>query len=248
MAKQKSLIKIEGTVDGVTFYRNSEGHYVRMAGGVSKKRIMNDPAFARTRENISEFGYNAKAAKFLRNSAGIMINRAKDARTSNRLMQIFNQIKNLDDTSVRGQRKIWIGLGTPEGKSLLKQFDFNRNAQLKNILKSTFVLEPVSGVFTLSGLIPELHLRAPQGSTHCSMSSGCLLADFETETGTLIQSTTENFKIDHNEVEIELTTAPPAGTGVKFFLLLIEFFQEVNGVQYPLNNGAYNALHVMEVV
>ena len=27
-----------------------------------------------------------------------------------------------------------------------------------------------------------------------------------------------------------------------FFGLLIEFFQEVNGVQYMLNNGAYNVM------
>jgi hypothetical protein len=31
-------------------------------------------------------------------------------------------------------------------------------------------------------------------------------------------------------------------------LLKIEFFQSVNGVQYSLKNGAYNALRVIEVV
>jgi hypothetical protein len=133
MPKQKGLVKFEGTIDGLTFYKNSEGHFVRMAGGVSKTRIMNDPAFARTRENINEFGKNAKAAKFLRDTAGIMVVRAKDARTSNRLMQIFNKIKNMDDVSDRGQRKISIGITQPEGKSLLKNFDFNKNAQLRNI-------------------------------------------------------------------------------------------------------------------
>jgi hypothetical protein len=29
---------------------------------------------------------------------------------------------------------------------------------------------------------------------------------------------------------------------------LIEFFQEVNGVQYLLNNGMYNVLNILEVI
>ncbi len=49
MAKLKSLIKIEGTLDDLTFYKGKEGFLVRSKGGVSKKRINNDPAFARTR-------------------------------------------------------------------------------------------------------------------------------------------------------------------------------------------------------
>jgi hypothetical protein len=32
-----------------------------------------------------------------------------------------------------------------------------------------------------------------------------------------------------------------------FLLLCIQFFQEVNGVQYPLKNGAFNALNIVKV-
>ena len=40
----------------------------------------------------------------------------------------------------------------------------------------------------------------------------------------------------------------PSGGGNLFFFLLIEFYQEVNGVQYALNNGNFNALCLLEVV
>ena len=40
----------------------------------------------------------------------------------------------------------------------------------------------------------------------------------------------------------------PAGTGAKVYLLKIEFFQLVNGVQYSLKNGAHNALKIIEVI
>ncbi len=42
-------------------------------------------------------------------------------------------------------------------------------------------------------------------------------------------------------------TAVPTGTGTKFFLLKMEFFQQVNALQYPLKNGAFNSLKVIEV-
>jgi hypothetical protein len=41
--------------------------------------------------------------------------------------------------------------------------------------------------------------------------------------------------------------ASPAGAGTDLYLLQIEFFQEVNGVQYTLKNGAYNSLSIVEV-
>ena len=34
--------------------------------------------------------------------------------------------------------------------------------------------------------------------------------------------------------------------GTKFYLILVEFFQEVNGVQYSLKNGSYNVLNIVE--
>ena len=41
--------------------------------------------------------------------------------------------------------------------------------------------------------------------------------------------------------------AVPVGTGVRLVVLLIEFFQEVNGVKYMPHNGAFNVLHLVAV-
>ena len=40
----------------------------------------------------------------------------------------------------------------------------------------------------------------------------------------------------------------PVSTGVTLFLLMISFYQEVNGVQYSLKNEDYNVLNVLAVV
>jgi hypothetical protein len=51
MARQKGILKIEGSLDDITFYKKGDSFLVRNKGGISKQRIANDPAFARTREN-----------------------------------------------------------------------------------------------------------------------------------------------------------------------------------------------------
>ena len=64
MARQRSIIKLDGTIGGITFYKSKDGYLAREKGGVSADRIKNDPAFQRTRENGAEFGRAGKAGKF----------------------------------------------------------------------------------------------------------------------------------------------------------------------------------------
>ncbi|MFC0344191.1 hypothetical protein [Epilithonimonas hispanica] len=247
MPRQKGLFKIEGSIDGVTFYRNADGHFVRMAGGVSKSRIMNDPAFARTRENITEFGNNAKAAKVLRDALGPLVKNAKDSRTSNRLMQLFNKVKNLDVVSLRGQRKISIGLEDPLSQNVFQKFDFNKKAQLSNVLKRTYELDALAGTLDIPGFIPAVDLLKPEGATHAQITYAALGLDFDTADSSLVQATPLNFALDNVVQDIALSLTPPVGLPSVFQVLLIEFFQEVNTLQYPLNNGAFNVLFILNL-
>ena len=49
MAQQKSILKLKGTIGGITFYKSKDGYLAREKGGVDASRIANDPGFARTR-------------------------------------------------------------------------------------------------------------------------------------------------------------------------------------------------------
>ena len=87
------------------------------------------------------------------------------------------------------------------------------------------------------------------GATHFSMQSAFLNLDFETGVFETTYSPVENRIIDNTVTSLTLTpSAPAVGTGNAIYLLLIEFFQEVNRVQYVLNNGAYNVLNILDVV
>lgn len=95
MAKNDGIIKIQGTLDNLTFYKSRDGNLVRTKGGISKKRIMKDPAFARTRENLSEFSNSAQSGKLLRMAVNELMQNAKDSRVTSRLVKVMSQIQNL---------------------------------------------------------------------------------------------------------------------------------------------------------
>ncbi len=249
MAKQGSFLKIEGTLDDITFYKSKDGYLVRKKGGVSKDRISKDPAFVRTRENGKEFGHSATSGKILRRSILTLLNNAKDTRVVSRVTKVMSQIKNEDLTSIRGDRQVAVGLATPEGKVLLRGFDFNSNAILDTVLLTEHTLDTLTGEITIPDLVPAKQLSIPQGATHVNFTAGFLNLDFSTGDKDLQLSPSVNSAINLTSATVTLTPAAvPTGIGNSIYLLHIEFFQELNGVQYSLNNGAYNTLNLLEVL
>jgi hypothetical protein len=249
MAKNKSLFKIEGTLDNVTFYKSADGYFVRTKGGVSKNRIMNDPAFVRTRENGSEFGRSASSGKLLRDSVSSFVFKAKDSKLSSRLMKVMSDIKNQDLISVRGERNVVEGLATLTGKEMLKGFDFNNRATFRSVLYTPLTVDGATGIISISDLKPSEQIRYPDGATHFSLQSGFANVDFSNGVSNVTYSAATNLPLDGSLSSITLTpSGVPTGTGTALVVMLVEFFQEVNGQQYALNNGAYNVLTILEVV
>ncbi len=249
MARLNGILKIEGTLQEMTFYKTQDGNLVKTKSGVSGDRIANDPAFARTRENGTEFGASATAGKLLRDTIRVMVATASDNRITSRLTQVMTQIKNLDTTSVRGERSVDIGIATTDGKALLKNFNFNDKAILGAIMYKPYTVTTATGVIDIANLVPMNDIAAPSGTTHVSIKGAFAIVDFDLGTSDVSYTNVENLPVDGTSTNVTLTPAAvPTGTGTKLYLLQIEFFQEVNAVQYPLNNGAYNALAIVEIV
>lgn len=249
MAKLKSLIKLEGTLDDLTFYRGRDGYLVRTKGGISKSRMANDPAFARTRENGSEFGLAATSGKMLRRAILDLMVDAKDGLVTSRLTRIMSLVKNEDAISPRGERNVAIGITTPQGQLALKGFNFNNRAIMSAVLLSDIELDTATGEIVITDFTPAQRLSVPQGATHVSLISGFLNLDFATDIKDLQLSPITNLPIDNTTATVTLTPAAvPTGAGADFYFAKVAFYQEVNGIQYPLNNGAYNALQLLEVL
>ncbi len=250
MAQQKSLIKIEGTLDGLTFYRDQDGTYrVKTKSGVSKNRIDNDPAFERTRENGREFAEITQSGKKLRRALSTLLADVQDKTKVYRLTSVLSKVKNLDTTSIRGERKVSLGLATPEGKNTLKYFDFNAKARMDAVLRTDYQLDTTNFEISIPEFVPQINLNTPQGATHVEISAAWLNFDLETNSGDMVVSNKENLQIDNNETNVILSfSQSPTSTGVDYYLLKVVFFQEINSQQYLLNNGVFNAMQFIEII
>lgn len=249
MAKQKGIIKLDGTIGGITFYKSTQdGYLAREKGGVSADKIANDPAFQRTRENGEEFGRAGKAGKLLRNSIRAMLQNASDSRMVGRLTQKMVEVIQEDATNPRGQRNVIDGEA-----ELLAGFEFNISGKLGTTLYApyTSTIDRVAGTLAVNipAFVPLNMIAAPGGSTHFKIVSAGAEVDFENETFIVATSETAVLPWDTTATAvINLSNAVTANSTHPLFLALgIEFYQEVNGQMYPLKNGAYNALALAKV-
>jgi hypothetical protein len=248
MARQDGVIKLTGQMGGISFYKSKDGHLVRTKGGIDSDRIKNDPAFARTRENGAEFGRAGSASKLLRTALRTLIMNISDSRMSNRLTQQMVKVIQADATNNRGERNVIDGEA-----ALLTGFEFNQSGRLDKTFFAPYshAIDRTAG--TLSVNIPEFvsnnFIVAPAGSTHFKLVLGGAAVDFE-------NGSYQNGLADGGEQVLSASALPaqtlsvsitPASTSPIFLVFGIEFYQAVNSKLYPLRNGAFNALAIVEV-
>jgi len=248
MAKQKSIIRLRGTLGGITFYKSKDGYLARESGGVSAERFRNDPRFKRSRENCSEFGTAGKGAKLLRQSLRSLIMQASDSRVSNRLSSLLLKVVQSDPENERGLRRIEEG-----NLSLLRGFEFNRQGKLDSSFYGSYEssIDRATGEaqISLSAFTAEEVVVAPEGTTHFKLMSGISAVDFKLETFASDFSYSEILPWDQSLVPaMTLETSLSSMGGLPIFHVFgILFYQEVNGAMYPLKNSVYNALRLIGV-
>jgi hypothetical protein len=248
MARQTGIIRLKGTIGGITFYKTQDGYMAREKGGIEADRIANDPAFQRTRENGAEFGRAGKAGKMLRTALRALLINSKDRRMVGRLTRDMVKVIQADLTNERGLRNVLDGEA-----ELLTNFEFNIRGKLGTTLYAPFVgaIDRVTGEIeiTIAPFVPSMMINAPSGTTHFKIVSGGASIDFEEETFVVDTKATAILPWDATPtLAISHTNQVTAASTKPLFLALgIEFYQEVNGSMYPLKNGAFNPLSLVQV-
>lgn len=248
MARQVGIIKLKGGIGDISFYKTKDGHLARTKGGVDAKRIANDPAFQRTRENGSEFGRAAKGSKLLRTALRLLLQNASDSRVSNRLTKEALIIIKTDPVNDRGLRVVSQG-----DISILDKFEFNIGGKLASLLFTPYTpsIDRVSGdvSVTIPDFVPVNNIVAPSGTTHFKLIVGGAEIDFDAETFVFDSDTTAILPWDAATVAaLVLTANLTANSTLPIFQVIgVEFYQEVNGQMYSLKNGSYNALAVVGI-
>tara|TARA_R110000850_G_C9994993_1_gene467542 strand:+ start:14928 stop:15683 length:756 start_codon:yes stop_codon:yes gene_type:complete len=248
MAKQKGIFKLKGTIGDVTFYKTRDGHIAKEKSGVDAKRIANDPAFERTRENGREFGTAGKGGQLIRKGLRLLLLNAKDSRVGSRLLKALMTVIKTDAINDRGQRTIQDG-----DMSLLKGFDFNVRGKLGTALFSgyTTTFDRAAGTLevALEAFTPQITIEAPTGTTHFEVVGGLCATDFTNRTFEEGHALSGILPWDHEEVAgITLNASIGAGSVQPVLTVVgVNFYQDVNGKMYPLKNGTFNALGVVDV-
>lgn len=248
MARQVGILKLSGVMGDLSFYKSVYGFLARKKTGVSRKAIMTDPRFKRTRENASEFGHSAKSAKLIRVAIRPLLHLAKDSMTVQRLTKELVKVMQSDSLNIRGMRKVSEG-----NLGILKGFDFNNNGRLSSTFLGSFTLEldGISGtsLLKIAPFSPLKTLRAPEGTTHFKIAMGIAKLDFNhlkfqfsmDDTGMLLYT-----RIEVPEFILDASLSSTSGF-CSIQVMGISFFQWVNGEYYPLKNGENNVLTVIGV-
>ncbi|MDN6292538.1 MAG: hypothetical protein L0J35_05645 [Tetragenococcus halophilus] len=248
MAKKSGIIKLEGTIGDISFYKSSEGYFAREKGGVDANRIANDPAFQRTRENGQEFGRAGKSGRLIRSCFRLLLQNTRDKRVASRLTGRLLSIIKTDEVNMRGLRTVQDGQ-----MQLLQDFEFNKNARFNMLFNVNYQvnIDAATGEVEMSysDFKPINLIDAPQGTTHFKISLGAGAIDFDNEESEFEMAETSIIAYDNAETAADvLTSTLSANTGLPIIAVLgISFYQEVNGTTYPLKNGAYNALSIVKV-
>jgi hypothetical protein len=248
MAKQSGIIKLEGTIGDVTFYKSKDGMLAKAKGGVDANRIKNDDAFQRTRENGQEFGRAGSAGKLLRLAFRNTLQNASDSKMVSRLTKWMMDVVKADAISVRGARNVLDG-----ELELLQNFDFN----IEGKFSSTFFMPYTANIdratgsvgVTIPDFVPVNSLKAPDGATHARFVVAAAAIDFEANTFEVVSTQSADIAINNAMVPgSDLTGQLQANSTQPLFLVLgVEFYQQVNGVSYALKGGKSNALSLVKV-
>ena len=244
MATQTGILGLQGTVGGLVFAKNGT---VRQKPASNKAAFNSAASLARTRENASEFGRAASAGKLLRDSLRVLIAAASDSQMVSRLTQTMRSIIGLDDTNNRGERAI-----DKANIGELLGFNFNLGAGIGQSLFFQYGIAAngANVTMTIPALNPATDVVAPQGATHFELLYGTASLDFETGTyavGTVaapLGILALNSPAMANKALIAAFPAAPAATDVVVGVVGINYYQQVNGQMYPLNNNASNPLAV----
>ena len=248
MARQKSLIQFTGVIGNIIFYKTIDGYLARKKGGIAPHRIHTEPNFARTRENNAEFGRAAQGSKLIRRAFRSLLHETSDTRMTSRLNGALVNVIRADAINKRGERTVVDG-----DVSLLKAFDFNKNARLSKtfLVPFTTTIDRDAGTLAVDipAFSPENMINAPEGATHFRLKIGGAALDFASQTYVVATSESSDLPLTeklHGPMRLNLSLSP-GNTHPLFLVLGIAFTQAVNEGQASLKNGSFNAMAVVSV-
>lgn len=197
----------------------------------------------------TEFGRAGTAGKLLRTAMATAVQQIKDSNMVPRLAAEMLKVIRADATSTRGLRNVIDGEA-----ELLQGFEFNNASPLTTTFFSplTTTIDRAAGTLkaSIAPYLPSAMISAPGGATHYSIMLAGAEIDFANNVYVSGVASTAVLPLDTNPTaQLDLSVSVTAASTVPLFLAVgITFLQDVNGTQYQLNNGGFNAMSLVKVL
>ncbi|SFU53455.1 hypothetical protein SAMN05216480_10696 [Pustulibacterium marinum] len=230
MAKNQGIIRLRGSIDGVTYSEGQNGRTSRSRSNLDKDKMEGNSNFDYIRLLQQELSLYSKYGALLRSGVKLELNRVKATRGVQRLNKILNQVKNLDTTSPLGSRNVTNGLSGNAGKALLHGFDFYGRSSVYDVFETPFAIDEATGVLTITDLVPADAVIKPSAATHLQFRLVVMNLDGPELLEEHSSSNSVYLPFDDTTTTVTLTpTSLPTGGQTRFYVLQILFYLEVNG-------------------
>jgi hypothetical protein len=228
MAKQAGIIKLTGTIGGISFYKHpDDGFLAREKSSLTKEKVFRDPHFKNTLRNADDFKRATAGSMMMRYALHPVLKPMVDGRLNGRMNALFLKTLQSDHINLRGNRRIENG---PPG--LLEGFNFNRKEKLNDVFPvyCTGHIDTATGnMYTdIPAFVPKNTLEPPAGAKYFKMVSVGVSLDFVTKTPVRYVEETGVYPIDHETVpafRLQHSVATAAGQflvltlGIVFYTL-----------------------------
>ena len=248
MAKQDSIITLVGTLGNLSFYKRDGEYRVRLKSGVSKERILKDPKFARTRENMTQFALIANDLKLFNKAISTLRNHVGGKVRTAELNSLLHKVASLDTVSVRGNKQVAIGFREERGIQMFRDLQLAKQS-VSFFLAEELEVDRTTGIITSEEFVPSSQLFHLPSATHFEFKSGVVAVDFEGKTHAAAYSDASLHPIDDTPVTLSLDPGglPSAGVNPVYFVLIsLVYYMEDNGVLYPLKSTNSICLDIID--
>lgn len=180
MAHQTGNIKYLGSFKSIRHWRNRRDRRTLAGekGGANRDLILNNPAFARTRENMSEIAGCDAAVKAIRIGLQHLLPEYSDTYFTGRLVALVKMINVMDGDGEKGKREVLFSQNRPILKTLTfhpkKKIDF----QLRKSITTSHPESRLEATIKINGLNPNLQLVPASAQFYRVINHISIISDF----------------------------------------------------------------------
>jgi len=229
-------------LDELVTYRlkGVDGHIAKQKTGFTTKALLNNPKYAKSRENASEFGPVSHLCKAIRMILQEGLPKSKNLEVTNGLHTIMRKVMCCDTIAPRGNRCLKNGFTSAGGKSLFTGYDFNPAGLLRNTFKGNYRFDAAKRQLVFEPFITKDAFVFPEGADCVGFRLGALRFDFGSSTGFYALTDLAFYGLNSRRTQkLKLSIEDfPDGEGNVFFLLEVAFFveNEDSYLSFPKND------------